>query len=147
MLSTTGVPISPHPTLFSPPATHSSFHAWRIPETGEPGGLPSLGSHRVGHDWSDLAAAWQLLLLNILYNSVNYYMDYLFCLPLKYKFTAEMDLCLFHTNCLKWCLVYRWCSVSACWKWIVQESRIKKYLLSTHCVLYSTLNDVYMYIW
>ena len=31
-------------------ATHSSVHAWRIPGTGEPGGLPSLGSHRVGHD-------------------------------------------------------------------------------------------------
>ena len=30
---------------------------WRIPGTGEPGGLPSMGSHRVGHDWSDLAAA------------------------------------------------------------------------------------------
>ena len=30
---------------------------WRIPRTAEPGGLPSLGSHRVGHDWSDLAAA------------------------------------------------------------------------------------------
>ena len=37
-------------------ATHSSVLAWRIPGTGEPGGLPSLGSHRVGHDWSDLAA-------------------------------------------------------------------------------------------
>ena len=31
-------------------ATHSSVHAWRIPGTGEPGGLPSMGSHRVGHD-------------------------------------------------------------------------------------------------
>ena len=31
--------------------------AWRIPGTGEPGGLPSVGSHRVGHDWSDAAAA------------------------------------------------------------------------------------------
>ena len=31
-------------------ATHSSVLAWRIPETGEPGGLPSMGSHRVGHD-------------------------------------------------------------------------------------------------
>ena len=39
-------------------ATHSSVLAWRIPGTGEPGGLPSLGSHRVGHDWSTLAAAW-----------------------------------------------------------------------------------------
>ena len=38
-------------------ATHSRDLAWRIPGTGEPGGLPSLGSHRVGHDWSDLAAA------------------------------------------------------------------------------------------
>ena len=38
-------------------ATHSSILAWRIPGTGEPGGLPSMGSHRVGHDWSDLAAA------------------------------------------------------------------------------------------
>ena len=37
--------------------THSSVLAWRIPGTGEPGGLPSVGSHRVGHDWSDLAAA------------------------------------------------------------------------------------------
>ena len=37
-------------------ATHSSVLAWRIPGTGEPAGLPSMGSHRVGHDWSDLAA-------------------------------------------------------------------------------------------
>ena len=39
-------------------ATHSSVLAWRIPGTGEPGGLPSMGSHRVGHDWSDLAAVF-----------------------------------------------------------------------------------------
>ena len=38
-------------------ATHSSVLAWRTPGTGEPGGLPSMGSHRVGHDWSDLAVA------------------------------------------------------------------------------------------
>ena len=38
-------------------ATHSSVLAWRIPGTGEPGGLPSMGSHRVGPNWSDLAAA------------------------------------------------------------------------------------------
>ena len=37
-------------------AAHSSFLAWRIPGMGEPGGLPSMGSQRVGHDWSDLAA-------------------------------------------------------------------------------------------
>ena len=38
-------------------ATHSSVLAWRILGMGEPGGLPFMGSHRVGHDWSDLAAA------------------------------------------------------------------------------------------
>ena len=47
-------------------ATNSSVLAWRIPGIGEPGELPSMGSHRVGHDWSDLAAAacqieWQTL--------------------------------------------------------------------------------------
>ena len=44
-------------------ATHSSVLAWRILGTGEPGRLPSRGSHRVRHDWSDLAAAAALLLL------------------------------------------------------------------------------------
>ena len=38
-------------------ATHSSVLAWRIPGMGEPGGLPPMGLHRVGHDWSDLALA------------------------------------------------------------------------------------------
>ena len=37
-------------------ATHSTVLAWRIPGTAEPGGLPSMGSHRVRHDGSDLAA-------------------------------------------------------------------------------------------
>ena len=57
-------------------APHSSVLAWRIPGTGEPGGLPSLGSHRVGHACSDAAAAapcavislnyaqWSLLFVN-----------------------------------------------------------------------------------
>ena len=46
-------------------ATHSSSLAWKIPWTEEPGRLQSMGSHRVGHDWSDLAAAaacWDRLL-------------------------------------------------------------------------------------
>ena len=42
-------------------AAHSSGLAWRIPGTEEPGGLPSMGSHRVGHEWSNLAAAATLL--------------------------------------------------------------------------------------
>ena len=44
-------------TLEKEMATHSSVLAWRIPGMGEPGGLLSMGSHRVGHDRSDLAAA------------------------------------------------------------------------------------------
>ena len=57
-------------------ATHSSVLAWRIAVTGMPGGLPSMGLHRVGHEWSDLSAAaiypaWgHILPGNILTNSV-----------------------------------------------------------------------------
>ena len=53
-------------------ATHSSVLAWRIPGTGEPGGLPSMGSHRVGHDWSDLAAAAAALAVVRWIIDVNY---------------------------------------------------------------------------
>ena len=42
-------------------ATHSSVLTWRIPETGEPGGLPSMGSHRVGYDLSDAAVVVKTL--------------------------------------------------------------------------------------
>ena len=47
-------------------ATHSSVLAWKIPWTEEAGGLPSVGSHRVGHDWCDLAAAATCYLLCLL---------------------------------------------------------------------------------
>ena len=49
-------------------ATRSSVLAWGIPGTREPGGLPSMGLHRVGHDWSDLAAAAAIV-------SVNYFSE------------------------------------------------------------------------
>ena len=42
-------PLGPEDPLEKEMATHSSVLAWRIPGTGEPGGLPSMGSHRVGH--------------------------------------------------------------------------------------------------
>ena len=42
-------------------AAHSSVLAWRIPGTGEPDGLPSMGVHRVRHDWSNLAEAEHFL--------------------------------------------------------------------------------------
>ena len=62
------------PALEKEMATHSSFLAWRIPGTGEPGGLSSMGSHRVGHDCTDLAA-----FSNIHSNFINCYNICLFC--------------------------------------------------------------------
>ena len=55
-------------------ATRSSVLAWRIPGTGEPGGLPSMVSHRVGHDWSDLAEAAAVCLNEplLVENAFNY---------------------------------------------------------------------------
>ena len=55
-------------------ATHSSILAWRIPGTREPRGLPSMRSHRVGHNWSDLAAA----------AAATYHIRYLFMILLLY---------------------------------------------------------------
>ena len=57
-------------------ATHSSVLALRIPGTGEPDGLPSVGSHRVGYDWSDLAvevkyAEWQYTALRYSFFYLN----------------------------------------------------------------------------
>ena len=49
--------IFPFHALKKEMATYSSVLAWRIPGTAEPGRLPSMGSHRVGHDWGDAAAA------------------------------------------------------------------------------------------
>ena len=55
-------------------ATHSSVLAWRIPGMGEPGGPPSMGSHRVRLGWSDLAAAaaWERLIMPSLEISVSH---------------------------------------------------------------------------
>ena len=50
--------------------THSSVVAWRIPGMEEPGGLLSMGSHRVRHDWSDLAAAAAVLTIPFRYSSI-----------------------------------------------------------------------------
>ena len=75
-------------------ATHSSVLAWRIPGTGEPGGLLSMGSHRVGHDWSDLAAAaaapptWYSLSTSTAYSSA-----YLLPVNLQFKFSKSLNNC------------------------------------------------------
>ena len=57
LLYTPPVDLSVVPGCDKEMATQSNVLAWRIPGTGEPGGLPSMGSHRVGHEWSNFAAA------------------------------------------------------------------------------------------
>jgi len=54
-------------------ATHSSVLAWRMPGMGEPGGLPSMGSHRVRHDRSDLAVAadWLVYYLSAIFKGLG----------------------------------------------------------------------------
>ena len=72
-------------------ATHSSVLAWRIPGVGEPGGLPSMGSHRVGHDWSDLAAAGAMNLWKLagVHEKNEYAARHINCFPTGFfKFTT-----------------------------------------------------------
>ena len=80
-------------------AIHSSVLAWRIPGTGEPGGLPCLGSHRVGHDWSDLAAAGPeyIVLKPVLLNTALYRLSTMLCLM------VYAGLCLVAQSCLILC--------------------------------------------
>ena len=63
-------------------ATHSSTLAWKIPWTEEPGEVPSMGSHRVGHDWSDLAAA------AVAVSSFPYY----YCIAVYFPF-SPVNIC------------------------------------------------------
>ena len=51
-------------------ATHSSVLAWRIPGTGEPGGLPSMGPRRVGHDGRDAATTCAIFSVHILRSGI-----------------------------------------------------------------------------
>ena len=73
-------------------ATHSSVLAWRIPGMAEPGGLPSMGSHRDGHDWSDLAAAAAACKLSVKHSM---------CIKVFSLVLPELELlplCLCHFN-------------------------------------------------
>ena len=70
--------------------THSSVLAWRIPGTAGPGGLSSMGLHRVRHDWSDLAAAAAKINLRARLELVKRYLQYLkltriYCWEKTYK--------------------------------------------------------------
>ena len=87
-------------------ATHSSVLAWRIPGMWEPGGLPSMGSHRVGHDWSGLAAAVAFMRsIAFCFFRTNLYVEVYFipcflslaCFQNFYKY-YKMRICHFYTT-------------------------------------------------
>ena len=80
-------------------ATHSSVLAWRIPGTGEPVGLPSMGSHRVRHNWSDLAGV--VFLWNNYLSSPN-----LPCSSALFLFLKNVSLTAPDLSCHMWTLSY-----------------------------------------
>ena len=104
-------------------ATHSSVLAWRIPGMGEPGGLPSIGSHRVGDDWSDLAAATAVNVGNLISgtsafskSSLNIwkFMVHVLLKPglenFEYYFACMWDEC----NCV---VVWAFFGIAFLWDW------------------------------
>ena len=80
-------------------ATHSSVLAWRIPGTGEPGGLPSMGSHRVGHNWSNSAAAVAATVLTLSYFSISMH---IYTWNNRFFFLLSL-ICVHYTSNPKWC--------------------------------------------
>ena len=88
-------------------ATHSSVLAWRIPGMGEPGGLPSVGSHRVGHDWSDLAAAAAAAAMySYLYIKTTMYLWHKFHLIMMYNlfYILQNFICLYFVEDICICI-------------------------------------------
>ena len=89
--------------------THSSVLAWRLPGMGEPGGLPSLGSRRVGHNWSELAAAAAFFLLVfssliLLWSESRIYMISIL-LNLLCFMNQNVEFFIF---CFHLCYIYTW---------------------------------------
>ena len=95
-------------------ATHSSVLAWRIPETGEPGGLPSMGSHRVGHNWNDLAAAaaWSFMIPPRKDKHCLHFWIFLF----SYKFYRNISLNLGVVFLKELWLAKQWLACSRCYR-------------------------------
>ena len=87
------------PALEKEMATHSSVLAWRIPGTGEPGGLPSMGSPRVGHDWSDLAAAGRQMVAHSVKNHLPMQETWVWSLGQEDPLEKEMAN---HSSILAW---------------------------------------------
>ena len=84
-------------------ATHSSVLAWRIPGTGEPGGLLSMRSHRVGHDWSNLAAELHTTEIELNCSHFGSLLDTLCMVYIFLSFYFQ----LFTSLCLLWWYIVR----------------------------------------
>ena len=133
-------------------ATHSSVLTLRIPGMGEPGGLPSTGLHRVGHDWSDLAAAVAAAEgprdCHIEWNKSDkdkYHMVSLICKILKKNDTNELIYKIFVVQLLShvWLFVTPWTAASLSFsisQSLLKYMFIESVMLSNHlipCSLFS----------
>ena len=110
-------------------ATHSSILAWRIPRMGEPGGLPSMGSHRVGHDCSDLAAAAAAWLLSRSFHS--HYVVLLGSLFLHHKIDSVPNAgCSLHHR-----IKISWSQAMSSSRWTCESSKPWTFLGTSQCDL------------
>ena len=99
-------------------ATHSSVLAWRIPGTVEPGGLRTMGSHRVGHDWSDLAAAAAGDILELWFQMG---ISFLFSFAFLLRFFTQPSARSPQINILLFCISFSWR-----WSWSLSPVQCHK---------------------
>ena len=136
-------------------ATHSSVLAWRIPGTGESGGVLSMGSHRVGHDWSNLAAAAAAAVYNKRIDSQSIFLKrkknettkkiwltFYFCFQysINHGFLKRLNLSLF-INILRFIK-----SKVALWRiWIVWKGHIREIWINHNLILKTLLTLLQIY--
>ena len=111
-------------------ATHSSILAWRIPGTGKPGGLPSMGSHRVGHDWSDLEKK--------MISSVEHLFTYLLAISM-----SSLEKCLFGDS-VHFLIFSYWAAWTVCKFWRLIPCQCIVFSYFSHSV--SCLFGVYHFL-
>ena len=120
--------------------THSSSLAWRIPGMGEPGGLPSMGSHRVGHDWSDLAAAAAtdqkfLTGISVVLQSVNNEIQTKarYCLPYTFNFLLRKTMQNMLLIISKQEYIFTWVSMCFDYKYHLGPRHDHKGMFTDYC--------------
>ena len=143
-------------------ATHSSVLAWRIPGTGEPGGLPSMVSHRVRHDWSDLAAAaaaagarnqyLTVFIQDTIFPFIQtiYYLPCVFTLPTKFRLVIAMVFPVVVYGCESWTIKKaEWCRIDAfelwCWRRLLRVPWTTR--RSNHSLLKETVLNIHWKDW